>query len=185
MTDEEIIKLFNERSETAISATAALYGERARIVAGNVLNNREDAEECVNEAYYKLWNLIPPNAPKRLGSYFCRIVKYTAIDVLRVKTAEKRGSGECAVTLDELRECVSDNSVENAFEGKELVGRINEFLKKSGAQSRKMFILRYWYCCNVTEVALRCGVSENKVNVTLHRMRCRLRKYLEKEGYEV
>lgn len=68
MDDNSIVRLFWDRNEAALSATEKEHGKRCRTVAENILNNREDAEECVNDAHLKPRELIPPNRPQVLGS---------------------------------------------------------------------------------------------------------------------
>ena len=71
MTDEEIINLFFERSEQAISELAKKHGSAVSSVALNILNDEEDAKECVNETWLGAWNSIPPNRPDPLRTYVC------------------------------------------------------------------------------------------------------------------
>ena len=59
MNDERIIDLFFERSEQAIKELDEKYGRTCHKVSYNILNNRQDAEECVNDAYLGTWNAIP------------------------------------------------------------------------------------------------------------------------------
>ena len=122
MDDSEIVQLFLDRNETALSVTEKKHGKRCMTVANNILKNREDAEECVNDAYLKLWELIPPHRPEALGAFLCRIVRNTAVNLLRARNAGKRGSGTAAAVFDELEECIPDSvSVENTYENRELL----------------------------------------------------------------
>lgn len=186
MDDSEIVQLFWDRNETALSVTEKKHGKRCRTVAENILKNREDAEDCVNDAYLKLWELIPPHRPEALGAFLCKIVRYTAINVLKAKTAHKRGSGTAALAFEELEECIPDqSSVERTYESKELLAAVNSFLRQIPVENRRMFVLRYWYCCELSEIAKRFGVRKNTVSVILNRTRGRLKKYLEEEGFEL
>ena len=75
MTDEEIIALFFERSERAISELAEKHGAAVRRVARNILGDERDAEECVNDTWLGAWNSIPPARPSPLRTYVCRIAR--------------------------------------------------------------------------------------------------------------
>lgn len=186
MEDSEIVQLFWDRKEAALSAVEKKHGKRCIAVAENILNSREDAEDCVNESYLKLWNLIPPNRPQVLGSFLCKIVRYTAITMLRARNTHKRGGGKISLVFEELEECIPDRgSVEGAYESKEIISRVNYFLRQIPEESRRIFVLRYWYCCELSEIAGRFGMRKNTVSVILNRTRKRLREYLEKEGYEL
>lgn len=186
MDDNEIVQLFWERNESALTETDRKHGKRCRIIAENILNNCEDAADCVNDCYFKVWNLIPPERPNFFGAFLSSIVKHTAIDFLKAKTAEKRGGGEMPLVIDELEEVLSDNScVERNYENKEIIGKINDFLKELPSKDRRMFVLRYWYCCDIPQIASRLGTRKNTVSVILHRTRKSLREYLKKGGYEL
>lgn len=49
--DEKIVELFFERSEQAIQELGNKYGKVCRKLSYNIVNNMQDAEECVNDAY--------------------------------------------------------------------------------------------------------------------------------------
>lgn len=186
MEDNSIVQLFLERNEAAISATEKSHGKRCRRIAENILGNREDAEECVNEAYMKLWESIPPHSPEILGAFLGKIVRCTAINMLKSRNAEKRGNGNLPLVFDELEDCIPDMSrVEDALEGKEIAAAINSFLRQCPDENRRIFVLRYWYCCELPEIAKRLGIRKNTVSVILNRTRKKLREYLEKEGYSI
>ena len=75
MDDERIIELFFARSENAIRKLDDKYGHLFQSVSYNILNNRLDAEECVNDAYLGTWNAIPPAKPNPLYAFVCKIVR--------------------------------------------------------------------------------------------------------------
>ena len=185
ITDAEIIKLFFDRDESAISASSAKYGKYITAVAANVLGNHQDAEECVNDALLKAWESIPPASPKNFPGFLAKITKNIALNRYRQSYTEKRGNGEISSVFEELSECVPDrsSSVEQSCENKELLSEINAFLNKLASNRRDIFVLRYWYCMSVSELAVRTGMSENRVSVELSRIRRKLMNYLQKRGF--
>ena len=86
MEDKEIIELYLARNESAIEATEARYGDFSRKISYRILNSIEDAEECVDDAYLKLLETIPPTIPESLQAYLGRIVRNISISLLRWKT---------------------------------------------------------------------------------------------------
>ena len=106
-----IIELFRKRDEQAIAELKKKYQNLCMHVAGNILSRPEDVEECVNSAYFDIWNNIPPETPNDLKTYLCRIVKNKAIDRLKYNSAEKRNA-QLTVSLDELAECIPDRTDE-------------------------------------------------------------------------
>ena len=183
MDEKRIMELLTSRSEGAIKELSNLYGEKCMSIATGILNSREDAEECVNDAYLAVWNSIPPERPDSVAAYLYRVVRNIALMKYRYNTAEKRNS-RYDVALDELAEFLkSADDVQNVLEAKELSVLINRFLKKQKKMDRIIFIKKYWLFMDVTEIAEEMGLSRNYVNVHLYRTRERLKKALNKEGY--
>ncbi len=182
MEDGKIIDLFFERSEQAIIELSEKYGPICLKLAENILGDRLDAEECVNDAYLGVWNAIPPQRPERLLSYVCRIVRNLAVKKYHGKTALKRNSSY-DVSLDEIMECfpVSDGAAEGV-DAAETADMIDRFLETLDARDRVMFVRRYWYADTAEDIAERFGTSGHYVSVRLSRMRKALKKYLIKEG---
>lgn len=185
MEDEKIIELLFARSEEALAALSEKYGARCRKLAGNILRNGRDAEECVNDAYLAVWNTVPPKRPGSLPSYLCRIVRNRAAARYHANTAKKRNSFYDAA-LDELEECIpSGKTVEDEISARELARLFDRFLEGLKTEDRVLFVHRYWYSDPVSEIAGRLGMSEGRASVRLFRIREKLKKYLLREGYVI
>ncbi len=182
MEDAAIIGLFFERSEQAVDELDRKYGATLKKTAANILRDRQDAEECVNDAYMGAWNSLPPHRPDRLGSYVCRIARNLAIGRLRSETAQKRNDG-LDLVLDELEEFIpSGTSVEAEVEAKELASAIDRFLSELAYDDRFMFVRRYWYADPVRDIAAVMNCRPDRVSLRLFRLREKLRINLKKEG---
>lgn len=185
MDDSKIIELFYERSEQAIVELSEKYGAVCTRVANNILNDKRDAEECVNDAYLGVWNTIPPQRPNPLLSYVCRIVRNIATKRYHANTAVKRNS-QYDVALDEMANCFpSADSVENEFNASEAARIINEFLEALDIKDRVMFVRRYFYSDSLSDIAKLFHTSNHNVSVRLSRVRERLKKHLLKEGVNI
>lgn len=186
MEDEQILDLYFHRDEKAIPATADKYGAYCTAIAKNILYTREDAEECVNDTYFKTWNTIPPHKPTILSAFLGKITRNLAFNRYKKTTAEKRGGGELPLVLEELASCVSGKeSVEEALDYKTLVEDINGFLATLPVEKRNLFVCRYFYTDSVQAIAERYGMSYAGLSMTLSRLRSKLRTYLIKGGYEL
>ena len=182
MTDTEIINLFFERSEQAITELAKKHGSAVARVARNILGNKQDAEECVNDTYLGAWNAIPPQRPNPLRTFVCKIARNLATMKYHSNTAEKRNS-QYDLALDELEDYLADKSgVEEAYEAKELAEAINSFMATLSYTDRFIFTRRYWYSDPVRDIAKMAHSTTNSVAVRLFRIREKLRLYLVKEG---
>ena len=183
MEDRQIIALYNERSEAALSETAKKYGRYCRTVAYNILNNEEDSEECVNDTWLKAWEAIPPQCPESLGAFLGKITRNLALNLYKHKNREKRGGGQTLLVLHELAECIPGaDSTEEAVDEALLTEVLNGFLAELPVEKRKIFMRRYWYLSSVKEIAEEYGLSESNVKMTLLRLRGKLKTVLEKEG---
>ena len=184
MEDKEIVDLYWERSERAITETDKKYGRYCHYIAYQILSDNEDAEEIVNDTYLKTWNTVPPNRPDPLKGYVGMISNQLALDRYDQKTAEKRGGGQVPVFLHELAECIPDND-DGAEIGKSIALRdaLNRFLKSLPPKTRTIFVRRYWYVTPVAEIAHEFGMKESAVAMLMLRTRLKLKDFLGKEGF--
>ncbi len=183
MDDELILDLYFKRDEKAIEKTEEKYGKYCYKIAYNILSNREDSIESVNDTYMGAWNAIPPTRPKIFSSFLGRITRNIALKKYIKKTAEKRGGLTVDLCLEELNECIlKSDSAEKEFERKELARIIESFLLESPIKERRLFVRRYWYCDSIEDIANRYGYSQSKTKMILFRMREKLAKRLKKEG---
>ncbi|MBQ5489405.1 MAG: sigma-70 family RNA polymerase sigma factor, partial [Oscillospiraceae bacterium] len=121
MEDSKIVDLYWQRSEEAIPETAAKFGGYCRTIAYNILSDEQDAEECVNDTWFKAWNSMPANRPALLAPYLAKLTRWLALTSLRKRNALRRGGGETPMVLDELAEVIPDNAdLEKQVEMKEL-----------------------------------------------------------------
>lgn len=182
--DDEIIRLLFGRDESGLKELSKEYSSYCTKIAFNILGVKEDAEECVNDTFLTAWNTIPPNSPEKLSAYLGKLVRNSAINRLERNRALKRGNGACETVIDELEEIIpSKSSVEQGFEARELMEEISGFLRGLPINKRKVFVLRYFCCDSVRDIAAKQGISENSVSVTLNRIRKKLKIHLEKRGY--
>ena len=183
MDDKSIIALFFDRSEDAIAKTDEKYGNYCFRIAHNILENREDAEESVNDTYMAAWNAIPPHKPSVLSTFLGKITRRIAIDRWRARNAEKRGGGETALALEELRACATGlPGVEEEYQRKEAIRVYLRFLDMLPAAERNVFLCRYWYVEPVSAIAEKFGFTQSKVKTMLHRTRAKLQKQFKEEG---
>lgn len=182
MKDKEIVALYFQRSDQAIMETSRKYGAYCRSIAGNILQNDADADECVNDAYLGAWNSIPPNSPANLATYLGKLTRRISLQRWRANRSLKRGGGETALALDELEECIpSSYTVEKELEQKELAAALNRFLATLKETERAVFLCRYWYIASIDQIAAAFHFSSAKVKSMLYRTRQKLQRYLYEE----
>lgn len=182
MEDSKIIELFNARSERAIDELSKKYGTKCMQVAYNVLGNKEDSEECVNDAYLGVWDAIPPENPNPLVTFVLRIVKNTSLKRCRYNSAKKRADihTQCFEELDEL--VSSSFSVEEQYDMKEVIRAINEFLRGLSRENQMLFIRRYWYMDSYAALSEITGMSEAAIRKRLSRIRTEMVHSVKNSG---
>lgn len=183
MDDSKIIDLYWQRDERAISETDGKYGTFCYSLAYRILEQHQDAEECVSDTWLRAWNAMPPQRPNRLQQFLARITRNLAFDRWRAHRAGKR----CALTvaLDELESCLpAPDGVEEPLRQKELSEALSRFLNALPARERGIFLRRYFYVESTKEIAERCGLKESHVLTLLSRTRKKLREQLRKEGFD-
>ncbi len=186
MEDKHIVALFWSRDERAIRETDSRYGRYLWAVAFRVLADREDSDECVNDTYLKAWEAMPPHRPSSLSLFLGRITRHLAVDCYRRRAAQKRVTSEYTLSLDELAECVGggqDPVAEAELDA--LTHTVSAFLREQSAQTRQVFLWRYYFMDSIADIAARLGTSVSQVKSLLYRTRVSLRAYLEKEGFTV
>ena len=178
--DKSIIALFFDRSERALEELDIKYGKLCHKLSHNILNNRQDAEDCVNDAYLGVWNAIPPATPDPLRAYICKVVRNISLRLYYRKTAEKRCS-EYDIAIQELEEYLpAPNTVEGEMETRELTLTIEDFLDTLSQENCVIFLRRYWFFEPYAEIAERTGISEKSVSMRLVRIRKQMKKFLTK-----
>ena len=184
VTDIQIIRLYWDRNEQAIQETDIRYGSKLHYLAHKIVQDFQDAQECVNDTYLKAWDTIPPKRPEHFFAYIAKICRNFALGVLDFKSAAKR-KGEVVALTQEMEACIPDPQHERKLEGEELGEALNRFLESLSVDNRVIFMRRYWYLDTIAEIAHRYGMSESKVKTQLHRTRAKLHSFLEKEGITV
>ncbi len=189
MEDSRIVELYWDRNEQAIAETEAKYGHYCLQISMNILDNHQDAEECVNDTYLRAWGAMPTERPTRLGAFLAKICRNLSLDRYKANHAAKREQSLFVVSLDELNECIPSGGFQTETDVEEEsrhIGRcLTAFLHRQRPEVREVFICRYFYAESVDAIAHRFGMTESKVKSMLHRTRAKLRKYLESEGVSV
>lgn len=182
MEDSEIVALYWLRDEGAIRETDAKYGPLCRRLALDLLGSPEDAEECVNDTYFKAWNSMPEERPGLLRPWLGRVLRNTALDRWRRDHRQKRYDGVERL-LSELEDCVpSRRDPQRELEAAELGQMIDRWLRSLPQEEERLFLRRYWYGESVKDLAAEARLAPSVLAQRLRRLRLRLRSHLEKEG---
>ena len=176
--DERIIDLFFKRDQQGIRELDIKYGKTCHSLSYNITNSKQDAEECVNDAYLGAWNTSPPTRPNPLLSYIVKIVRNISLKIYWRKQAAKR-SGNYKIALEEIEGCIAGpQNVEDEMEARELARIIEEFLDTLTLENRVIFMRRYWFADSYKDIAELVGLTEKNISVRLTRIREKMKQYL-------
>lgn len=183
MEDKEIVELYWNRDESAIKETQNKYGNYCFSIAYNILHNKEESEESLNDTYLATWNAIPPHHPLNLSTFIGKITRNISISKYRANTADKRKANQTTVSIDELAECIADDkSLRPSLDEEIIAESINDFLATLKENERKVFVCRYWYFDSIEDISKRFNYTQSKVKMMLSRTRNKLKEHLLKEG---
>ena len=183
MNDAEIVVKFLKRDEDAVADAKKEYEDYCMYIANNILHDRRDSEECVNDALLAAWNSIPPQEPENLRTYLGKLVREIAVNRFKMNNRQKRIKSDICQSLDEIAEIVSGGDVADEIEEKELSLSISRFLYTLDETKRNVFIRRYWHYDSIDAICKRYGFGKSKVLMMLKRTRDSLAEYLKKEGF--
>lgn len=185
MKDEQIVALYWDKDEAAITNSEEKYGKTLRRISFNILSNREDSEECVNDTYLNAWNAIPPERPIRLLAWLGRITRNLSLNRFYKNHAEKRG-GQAYILLSELSECIPDRqTVEDEIDGNLLTEAVVRWLKSLSGEECALFLRRYWFGDSLAALSRLIQTDPNRLAGRMFRLRQSLKDSLEKEGITI
>lgn len=186
MDDEKIVKLYWERDEKAIEETAFKYKKYLFSIAYNVVHDRLDSEECLNDTYLGAWNAIPPSRPNVLKAFLTTITRRIAIKRYHSRLRQSVIPSEMTVSLSELEDFVSgDEDVGADFDPERLGRVISDLIRSLSARRQFIFMSRYYVADPIDTIANDLGLSRSMVNKELAAIRSALKEKLESEGYSI
>ena len=126
MTQEELLPLVLRKDDRAFTLLYDMYSKSLFSVISNLISDREEAEDVLQESFVKIWkNIETYNDSKgRLYTWMLNITRNTAIDKLRSKGFNNK-----------QKNLSSDNFVHLLDDSNKLTNRIDtigiqEFVKK-------------------------------------------------------
>ena len=185
MEDNEIVEMLYQHDDQGLEELKNKYEKLLLSFSKKIVCNGEDAKECLNDTYLKVWDSIPPYRPNYLKSFVMKIIRQISIDKYR-HNHRKTKDNNSVLYLSDLDYEIKDNkSVESKVSERLLVGHLNKFLEDLDVETQTIFMRKYFFFEDSKTIAERFGLSETNVNVKMMRTREKLKKYLESEGYEI
>lgn len=179
LNDSEIIALFFQRIDRALTEMQQKYGKYLRTIAYNILQNHEDAEECENEVYMKLWNSIPPTNPTNLKAFAGKMIRNLSLDKKRAAESVKRGGN---VEFVPWEDWIEYESIDDSVNEEKLTETLNSFLFGLSYEERYIFVKRFWEKESVEHIAENLGRKPKTISNRISMTKKKLAKYLAEKG---
>ena len=186
LSDEAIISLYWDGDRKAITETDFKYGKYLYTIIYNILHDKLDCEECLNDTYLGAWNAMPPARPQVLRAFLVTISRRIAIK--RYHKLRQKGAvpSEMTVALAEVEDFIAENSsAEETFDAKQLGQIISRFVRSLPQRQRYIFISRYYAAEPIDTIAKELVLSRSMIHKELAAIRTALQETLESEGYSV
>jgi RNA polymerase sigma-70 factor, ECF subfamily len=192
------------RTDARSRLLAELAGPPARkgySIAYDLLRNRAEAEEAVQEALARAWEAIgDPRDPGAAPAWFLRIVTTMCLRTLRRRRVKRAllgwlpGKDDAAITADASSEAstaaITDTIAErlhapagqpprDALVDRQTLGALLDRLEDLSAQQRAALVLRYGHELSVPDIAEMLGVEPATAKTHLVRGLARLRDLME------
>lgn len=186
MEDEQIINLYWDRNEKAIRETDFKYKNYLFSIAYNVLHDKLECEEVLNDIYLGAWNAMPPSRPTVLKAFLATIARRIAIKRYHYKQKKSIVPSEMTVSLSELEDFIADDGDVSAdFDAERLGQVISDFVRSLSERRQFIFMSRYYVADSIETIASDLNLSRFMINKELAAIRSALKEKLESEVYFV
>lgn len=144
----------------------------------NAYLSSEDREEMISDIFLVLWkNQQKLEVDKPMRAYLAGIAQ----NILHKKWRDLQKDSKIFafdVSISEVK------NIEFELENAEKNDLILHELNQMKLEDREIFMQYYYFSKGMKEIARKLGISEAKVKSRLFRIRRKLKKTLEKRGYE-
>lgn len=183
MTDRQLLKLYDvDLNEATIMLQNQYYG-LCYSVAYRILQNHEDAQECVNDVLFRCSTKFLEEKPRSIQAYLRVVTRNQAMDRYRQRCSLRRGGGESGSVYEEG--CLGTDPTEDICDQMVLGECLRGYLGSRRPEERQLFLRRYRDQRKIGELSEEFLLSESCIKLRLMRMRRGLRESLEENGVEV
>ena len=175
MTQEQLLLMIADKDERAYSHMYNMYSKSLFAVISNMIKDREEAEDVLQETFVKIWkNISSYNERKgRFYTWILNVARNTAIDKLRSKGF-----------TNSRKNLSSDNFVHLLDDGSKMNSRIDaiglrEFVKKLKPKCIEIINLLFFKGYTQQEASDELGIPLGTVKTQNRNCINDLRSYLQ------
>ncbi len=175
-TDNEILARVARGDTEAFGLLVGRYADRLYTLAVRITNDRDSAQDIMQESFIRAYNKLGGfRGQCAFSSWIFRIAYNLSIDSCR------RRSRRPVVRLTDREVRTADTRATEGPCDEECLGRMRRALDRLSAEERALVTLYYEEERPMTEIAAIVGITETNAKVRLHRVRQRIRRYMEEE----
>lgn len=180
--EEKTIDKYIENDALNIEKVINEYSGYIYIIVKNLVKetiSKEDIEEIISDVFVTFWNNREKlDKTKPIKSYLAGITK----NLIKLKYRKIQFD----FNIDDYENRLITNlSIEENFEIREGNNIVEKTLENMKKEDKDIFIMYYYNSKKIKEISKTLNISESKVKTKLHRIRKKLRKELEKNGYKL
>ena len=173
-SDRELVTVIQGGERRAYAELVKRYERSVRAVTLDVLGNRHDADDAVQDAFVVAYRKLPTlRDGSKYGPWLLRIARRQAL-----RSARRR---RVTVSLDDAADHANPSSNGRLDEQSQ---RLNRVLQRLPKQERTVIMLRYFDGHSVQQIADLTGRPVGTVTKQLSRAHARLRAMLKEIGDE-
>lgn len=180
--EEKTIDKYIENDALNIEKVINEYSGYIYIIVKNLAKetiSKEDIEEIISDVFVTFWNNREKlDKTKSIKNYLAGITK----NLIKLKYRKIQFN----FNIDDYENSLINNlSIEENYEINESNNIVEKSLENMTYEDREIFILYYYNSKKIKEISKILNISESKVKTKLHRIRKKLRKKLEQNGYKL
>lgn len=172
-SDADLLAALRTDDEGGFTEIYQRYCYQLFTLAYRKLNNREAAEELVQDLFENLWNRRASHDIQQLEHYLFSALRYRIINYIKAQQVRAGHELYCRLTASE-----ADTATEDALALNELSAALLASVRKLPAKSREIFQLSRLGQYSVAEISGRVNLSEKTVEYHLTKSIKLLRSYL-------
>lgn len=184
----EQIRAAQAGDENAFEQLMTRYERQVYRLAFSLLRKKEDAEDAMQEAFIKLWRVLPTYRYEcSLLVYVLRITRTVSLDIERRR--ERRRANETSLTVEDgtgesVDREIADEDVGSrpdlAFERAERIRMVREAIEELSEEHRQVILYKDIQGLSYAEIEGILGLGEGTIASRLSRARENLKKILKK-----
>ena len=171
--DDALIMAAGNGDQQAFNRLVQRHSPKLYAIVFRYVRSREDADEIVQEAFWKTWKMAPKWQPGRakFSTWLYQVAVNSSIDVLR------KGKRRPEITLDNFSDMEGpDRSADAVIEGSQSLALMQQAIDRLPDKQRLAILLSTHEEKSNIEIASIMGKSEGAVEQLLVRARRSLRQ---------